>query len=313
MAELRAPNYLRLSVTDRCNLRCFYCMPPKGLPLASREEVLSFEELERLARVFVSLGVEHIRLTGGEPLMRRGSMELVGRLSGLASDLSLTTNGLLLAQLARALKEAGLGRVNVSVDTLRREKFKSITRVDALHRVLEGIEAAKGAGLEPVKLNMVVMRGVNDDEVFDFVEFAAERRLVLRFIEFMSSTPFWREELFVPIEEVISALRERFEMQELSRIGPGPARYFKLDGEVLVGFIGRSEEVCGECGRLRLSSIGELRVCLFEPRGLDLKRILRSGATDEELALAIRERFKAKARGDFRRVRGAMPMCKIGG
>lgn len=219
-----------------------------------------------------------------------------------------------MAEFAEPLKRAGLRRVNVSLDTLRRERFERITGVDGLDRVLEGIEAAKEAGLSPVKLNVVVMRGVNDDEVGDFVEFAAEQGLVVRFIELMPSTPLWREDLFVPVEEVQRACEERFgRLREAGPLGPGPARYFELEGGGLVGFIGESEENCRNCRRLRLSATGELKVCLYEPEGLDLKGLLRAGATDEELASAIRERLRAKARGDFVRAKGETPMCKIGG
>ena len=305
---------MRLSVTDRCNLRCFYCMPREGIPLAPREEILTFEEMERVASILSSLGVKHIRITGGEPLVRRGLERLVLALSKMAVDLSLTTNGVLLSSFAGALKRAGLRRVNISLDTLRRERFKRVTGRDLLPAVLEGIEAALEVGLRPVKLNVVVMRGVNDDEVGDFVRFALERGLVLRFIELMRSTPLWREDLFVPVEEVRRFCEREFGLKELGPMGPGPAVYYEVGGGGVVGFIKASEENCSRCGRLRLSATGRLRVCLFEPDGLDLKPLLRGGASDEEIKAEVERRLWLKRGRTFRDwSAGRTLMCQVGG
>lgn len=298
----RVASDLRVSVTDRCDLRCTYCMPEDGLDWLDPHEQLTFDEIERVCALMVRLGVRSVRLTGGEPLMRARLPELVGRLSALElDDLSLTTNGTTLARHAVALRDAGLDRVNVSLDSLITHRFAEITRRDALARVLEGITAARSAGLDPVKVNCVVVAGTNDDEIIDFVEFARATGCDVRFIENMplGAGGGWVPDSVVPAEEVLAVIEQHHALAPRSR-GAEPARSFGfVDGsEGSVGVIASvTEPFCADCDRLRLTSDGFLRTCLFAHDETDLVRPLRAGASDDELEQLVRDAVTAKGPG----------------
>jgi len=290
MAELidsfdRKIDYLRISITDRCNLRCIYCMPPEGVPTIGHDEVLSYEEIIEIARLACRLGISKIRLSGGEPLVRRRVVSLIReltRVDGL-EDLSLTTNGVLLAEYVPALVDAGLRRVNVSLDTIRPDRFKRITRFPLLDRVLSGLDAARAAGLDPVKINVVVIRGVNDDEVADFARLAFEEPFHVRFIEFMpvGCGPGWGPEKVVSSAEIRACIEDEFGplLPAHGSMASGPAEGFHLaHGRGEVGFISPlSRHFCGTCNRVRLTADGRLRPCLFSDEEVDLKAILRNG------------------------------------
>lgn len=282
----RAINYLRVSVTDRCNLRCTYCMPPEGISKRAHTDILRFEEMALIIRAAAELGVSKVRLTGGEPLARLGLAQLVRMVAHIPGidDLSLTTNGTLLARHAKALADAGLQRVNISLDTLRPERFAAITRRDRLRDVWAGIEAARAAGLVPIKLNMVVLRGVNDDEVSDFARRTLSDGWHVRFIELMpiGANVSWAEDGAVPVPEIRARIEA--EVGTLEPIhgptGNGPARYYQLAGaEGTVGFIGaQSDHFCTNCNRLRLTADGKLRPCLMSEEEIDLRACLRGDA-----------------------------------
>lgn len=292
----RAITYLRVSVTDRCNLRCVYCMPVEGVTPRTHAEILSYEEIARVVRVGVGLGITKVRVTGGEPLARKGIVELVRILAAIAGiqDLSMTTNGILLVSYADALAQSGLQRVNVSLDTLSPERYHTITRWGQLEDALNGIEAAQRAGLRPIKINMVPIRGVNDDEVVEFARRTITHGWHVRFIELMPIG----EGAHLPGQAVVSSaeIRERI----LAEIGPlqpatlegnGPARYARLPGaEGTLGFISAlTEHFCPSCNRLRLSADGRLMPCLFSSSEVDLRATLRAGGDDEGLrALFLR-------------------------
>ncbi|HZS15388.1 MAG TPA: GTP 3',8-cyclase MoaA [Candidatus Dormibacteraeota bacterium] len=319
----RVVDDLRISVTDRCNFRCVYCMPEEGMTWLPRDEILSFEELTRLARIFVEAGTRTIRLTGGEPLVRRDLPTLVGMLHGLHPDLdlTLTTNGFLLRRDAQALAGAGLRRVNVSLDSLRAERFARITRRDCLNTVLDGIEAAREAGLTPVKVNCVVVRGFNDDEALDFARMAREQGVHVRFIEFMplDASGEWGRDSVVPGDELLEAVETEFPMRPREN-GHDPAQRLGfadgVQGEL--GFINSvSAPFCSRCNRVRITADGQLRTCLFSVTETDLRGPLRSGASDGELERVIRDAVWRKEPGhrinepDF--VRPARSMSQIGG
>jgi len=319
----RVVDDLRISVTDRCNFRCVYCMPEEGMQWLPREEILSFEEITRLAAIFVAAGTRTIRLTGGEPLVRRDLPTLAGMLRALHPDidLSLTTNGFLLRRDAQALAAAGVRRVNVSLDSLRAERFARITRRDCLATVLDGIAAAREAGMTPVKVNCVVVRGFNDDEVLDFARLAREQGVQVRFIEFMplDASGEWGRDSVVPGEELLDAAETEFRMQPRSN-GHDPATRFEFadgaPGEL--GFINSvSQPFCSRCNRVRITADGQLRTCLFSVTETDLRSPLRTGADDAELERVIREAVWHKEPGhrinepDF--VRPARSMSQIGG
>ena len=297
---------LRISVTDRCNMRCRYCMPREVYGPAhvfmQRSELLSFEEITRLAAVLARQGVQKLRLTGGEPLLRRGLEGLVEMLRGVEGieDIALTTNGLLLADRAQALAEAGLDRVTVSLDALDPQTLLAMsdTRVSPA-RILEGIEAAGAAGLHPVKVNMVVRRGVNDDCVVEMAEHFRLRPQVLRFIEYMDvgSTNGWRSEEVVPGSEILAELGARWPLEALpaSRAGEVATRYRYLDGGGEIGLIQSiSDPFCGGCTRARLSADGQLFTCLFARRGHDLRALVRGGLSDIELAERVQAIWGAR-------------------
>lgn len=285
---------LRISVTDRCNFRCAYCMPFDEYIWLEKEEILSFEEIVRLAKLFVQLGVDKIRLTGGEPLVRRDLERLVGKLSSLSGlkDLCLTTNGSLLAEKVPALKSAGLRRINVSMDTLNPEKFKRITKRGDLAKVLEGLFAAKRWGLHPVKINTVVERGVNDGEIIDLVEFSRKHGFAIRFIEYMDvgNANNWTSEKMVSKKEILKIMKAHFPLREVGRdVGSAPAVDYQLcDGSGDIGIIASvTEPFCSSCTRVRLAADGKLVTCLFSQQGYDLKAFMRGGATDEEIMEVI--------------------------
>ncbi|WP_020677380.1 GTP 3',8-cyclase MoaA [Geopsychrobacter electrodiphilus] len=297
----RKIDYLRISVTDRCNLRCRYCMPEEGVPSVGHGQVLSFEELFRVARIAVEQGVCKIRLTGGEPLVRKGLISFVERLCQLPQqpELTLTSNGLLLAAQAGELKSVGLQRVNVSLDTLKPERFEQITRRPGLEQVLAGIYAAEAAGLLPLKLNMVPIRGVNADEIADFARLTFAHNWQVRFIEFMpvSGGLDYPPESRFSAAEITEVLRGIAPLQELARKGPaGPARLFQYAGaKGVVGVIPAvSEHFCGECNRLRLTSDGFLRPCLFCENEIDLRTPLRAGCSDDDLVRLLRGAVEIK-------------------
>ena len=314
----RPINYLRISVTDRCNLRCVYCMPPGGIPLMPRNEILRYEEIQAVARAAAELGITKVRLTGGEPLARAQLTSLVHMLSQIESidDISLTTNGLLLKRYAAPLKQAGLKRVNVSLDTLNREKFQGITRGDRLSDVLAGMEAARMVGLDPVKVNMVVMRGINDDEVLDFARLTMDQGWHVRFIE---SMPFATNLEFVPVSEIQKRLLSLGELETYPfSQGNGPARYFRFPhASGTIGFISPlSEHFCFNCNRLRLTADGQLHPCLLSDEEVDLRKPLRHGASTEELIQLIRQAVVSKPER-HRLGEGISPpkrpMCQVGG
>ncbi len=278
-------------MTDRCNFRCTYCMPFDEYEWIDKKEILTFEEITRLAKIFVQLGVDKIRLTGGEPLVRRDLELLVAGISQLPglSDLCLTTNGSLLAEKIEALQGAGLKRINVSIDTLNPEKFQRITKRGELAKVLEGLFAAKSCGLNPIKINAVIERGVNDDDMIDLVEFSREHGFAIRFIEYMDvgNANNWTSEKLVSKKEILEAVSARFPLREVGReSGSAPSvDYEFLDGRGDLGVIASvTEPFCSTCNRARLTADGKLVTCLFSQVGHDLKALLRSGSTDREIS-----------------------------
>ena len=313
---------LRISVTDRCNFRCTYCMPAEGLDWMAREDLLTYEELTRVARVCVErFGFDGIRLTGGEPTVRANLPVLIEQLSSLGVDLSLTTNGTTLTNLAPALVSAGLERINISLDSLKRERFEQITRRDELDKVLEGIDAAVSAGLAPVKINCVVMRGVNDDEIVDFARFGRERGVTVRFIEFMplDAQGEWTNEQVVTKAEIVAAIGDVFPLEPVAERESDPAaRWRYVDGGGEFGVIPSvTEAFCESCDRVRLTADGMLRHCLFATRELDLRTLLRNEATDDDLAAAITAEVGAKWAGhqinQVHFIRPSRSMSQIGG
>ena len=298
----RPVNYLRISVTDRCNLRCIYCMPPEGIPLLSHNAVLSYEEVVLVARAAADLGITKLRVTGGEPLVRKGLTDLVAMLAQVRGidDMALTTNGVLLERYADGLKKAGLRRVNVSLDSLRPDRFRKITRVGQLEDVLRGIEAARRSGLNPVKTNTVVIRGTNDDEILDFARLTIGGDWHVRFIEYM---PFANnganEKSLVPVSEMKRGIETLGRLEPSLPSGGGPARYFRLPGaRGTIGFISPvSEQFCQACNRLRLTADGKLRACLFSDKEIDLREPLRHGATVDDIKRLIRDAVSSKPEG----------------
>ena len=308
---------LRVSLTDKCQLRCTYCMPEEGLPWA--KDVLSAQEFARVVRVAVGEGITEVRLTGGEPLLRRDLLEIVEAIA--VEDLSLTTNGMGLARLAPALKAAGLARVNVSVDTLRADRFRLLTRRDGHAAVLDGVRAARDTGLTPVKVNTVLMRGINDDEVLDLVAWARAEEVELRFIEHMPLGPdgAWVREDVVTAEEVLHTLRTAYDVTPVGHREHAPAELFRLDGTgPAVGVIASvTQPFCGDCDRLRLTADGHLRACLFSRDEDDLKPLLRGGCTDQDLAAKLHAVVASKGAGHGIGLPGFVPpprtMSEIGG
>lgn len=316
---------LRVSVTDRCNIRCQYCMPAEGVVFKPHDAILTFEEIERVVRVAASLGVRKVRLTGGEPLVRHGIGQLVRMVAAIQGieDLAMTTNGVLLADFAEELKQAGLQRLNISLDTVRREKFRQIARRDALPKVLRGIAAARRAGFQHIKLNAVALRGQSEDDVVPLARFAREQGLELRFIEFMplDGANRWHRGDVLPADEILRLLTDGIGPLEPiveSASGGLATEYRFADGIGRVGVIASvSKPFCGHCGRIRLTADGRLRNCLFSAREWDLRGVLRGGGSDEELSAVFHAAIDAKraVRGaeDGQFARPSRAMYQIGG
>jgi cyclic pyranopterin phosphate synthase len=282
---------LRISVTDRCNFRCTYCMPLDEYEWIDKKEILTFEEIARLTRLFVQSGVKKVRLTGGEPLVRRDLPVLIKELSAIdgLEDLCLTTNGALLAEKIESLKQAGLRRVNISIDTLNADKFKRMTKRGDLDKVLEGIFAAKKAGIAPIKLNAVIERGVNDDDILPLVEFSRANGFAMRFIEYMDvgNSNNWTSAKLFSKKEIIENIAARYPLQEIGRDrGSAPSLDYEfVDGKGDIGVIASvTEPFCSSCTRIRLTADGKIVTCLFAQVGHDVKSRLRGGASDEEIS-----------------------------
>ncbi|MCX6540912.1 MAG: GTP 3',8-cyclase MoaA [Actinobacteria bacterium] len=326
---------LRISVTDRCNFRCTYCMPEEGMKWLPRSEVLTFEEIERLAAIFVErFEVDGLRLTGGEPTVRAHMPVLVAKLAalrvpassssplaGCKPDLSLTTNGATFRLVAHELRDAGLDRVNISLDTLQRERFLQMTRRDELVRVLDGIEAAKEAGFNPVKINAVVERGVNDDEIVALATFGRERNVEVRFIEFMplDASGHWMNDKVVSQDEIVAAINAVYPLEQVAARGSAPAdRWRYTDGAGMIGVIPTiTKPFCGDCDRVRLTAEGQFRTCLFATTEFDLLKLMRGGASDDDLAAEIQRAVGTKWAGhqinQVNFIRPARSMSQIGG
>jgi cyclic pyranopterin phosphate synthase len=316
---------LRLSVTDRCNFRCVHCLPEDGVTFLPRSEILGFDEIVRAATIARSLGITSVRITGGEPLVRQGVADLVGRLAAAGfDDLSLTTNGSELARLAPSLAGAGLHRVNVSCDSLRPERFAHIRRRGQLAPVLAAMEAAEAAGLGPVKVNVVPIVGVNDDEIESFARFARTTGRIVRFIEFMplDGAGAWRRDQVVPADEVLARIHARWPLEAVPALGSdrsAPAeRYRFTDGGGEIGVIASvTRPFCGTCDRLRLTADGSLRNCLFAHQDLSVRDLLRGAGTDEDIARLFRravwEKYPGHGINDPTFLRPARSMSMIGG
>jgi cyclic pyranopterin phosphate synthase len=318
----RVHDDLRISVTDRCNLRCVYCMPDVGMTFQPPSALLSFDEIVRLASVAFALGVRSLRLTGGEPLVRKNLVSLVARLSAIGfDDLSMTTNGMLLAPLVPALAEAGLSRVNISCDSLQPERFNSIRRRGDLATVLAAMNAVESAGLSPLKVNVVILRGVNEDEIIDFASFARETGRVVRFIEFMplDAQGKWDKSQLVAGHEIYERINARWPLEALDTKGSAPAERFRFsDGIGEIGLISSvTEPFCGTCNRLRLTSDGAIRNCLFSDDELSVRDLMRGGANDDDVALMLRravwQKYPGHAINEPGFLRPARSMSMIGG
>ena len=317
----RQINYLRISVTDHCNLNCLYCSVGEMKRLR-HEDILSYEEIEKVVRVAAEMGINKVRLTGGEPLMRPHFIrlvEMIARVEGI-DEISLTTNGILLERFAEELKKAGLKRVNISLDTLREDRFKQITGHDSLKAVLAGIKAARKAGLEPVKVNMVVLQGINDDEVVDFARKSIDEGWHVRYIEYMPiGTPNGSVSGMVSTQEIKERIQVLGELEPYAGPeGNGPARYYRLPGaKGTIGLITpMTEHFCHTCNRLRLTANGQLRPCLLDDDEVDLKTALRNGASNDELKQLIQQAVAIKRKEHHltdRLAQGLRPMCQIGG
>lgn len=313
---------LRISITDRCNFRCTYCMPEEGMDWLPRNEILTFEELERVARVCVErFGFTGIRLTGGEPTVRAHLPVLVEKLAALGTDLAMTTNGATMALMAADLKRAGLERVNISLDSLRRERFLALTKRDRLDEVLAGIDASIAAGYGLVKVNVVLMRGVNDDEVLDFAAFGREKGIGIRFIEWMplDAQGAWNNETVVTYDEIVRTISAAHPIEPVPGRGSQPAERFRyLDGKGEIGVIASvTRSFCGDCDRVRLTAEGQFRNCLFAVRETDLRALLRNGCTDDELAEAIKadvgQKWAGHSIGQVTFIKPPRSMSQIGG
>jgi len=321
----RVHTNLRISVTDRCNIRCFYCMPAGNVQFMNRKELLTFEEIERFVRIGVGLGLNKVRLTGGEPLVRKDLHVLVRKLSSIPEihDIGITTNGIFLAEQAAELKEAGLSRINISLDALDPKKFEEITRRTGYEKVLEGIEAAKRVGFDPIKINTVSIRGMTEEEIVPFGQLARESGVEVRFIEFMplDADNAWEREKVLFAHEIIERLSN--EIVPLLPVGEqdehAPASEFEFsDGVGRISFIASvSRPFCRNCDRFRITADGKLRNCLFSTEETDVKSLLRGGVADEEIAEAIRASVAAKKEGHeintAKFIQPDRPMYSIGG
>ena len=321
-------NYLRISITDRCNLRCSYCMPKEGVSAVGHEDVLKYEEILRIVRIAVKLGITKVRITGGEPLVRRGVVDFIARLSDIAglTDISLTTNGILLAPFAEPLFAAGIKRINISLDSLNEAKYAKITRGGELSAVLRGIEAVYQAGLQPIKINTVVIKGVNDDEILDFARLTLHKPFQIRFIELMpmGQAGLGSADQYISNDVIMERIKSVYRLEprgEGKNGTDGPARMFKIKGGVgEIGFISPlSHLFCESCNRLRLTADGHLRACLLQDKDVGLREALRNGCRDEELELLMSGLIAAKPGqheigGDKNQVKKcAKEMSAIGG
>jgi len=319
---------LRISVTDRCNFRCTYCMPAEGMTWLDRSEVLTYEEIERVARICVEkFGVDSLRLTGGEPTVRAHLPQLISKLAalrlpdGTKPDIALTTNGATLRNIAVELRDAGLDRINVSMDSLKPERFFAMTRRDELHNVLAGIAEAQVAGFSPMKVNAVVERGANDDEILDLVRYGRDNNVEVRFIEFMplDATNEWERNKVVSQDEIVATIAAEFPLELMPARGAAPAdRWRFLDGKGTVGVIPSvTHPFCGDCDRVRLTSDGQFRTCLFATDESDIRSLLRNGGTDAEIAELIQVAVGAKWAGhqinQVNFIRPNRSMSQIGG
>ena len=321
----RVHNNLRISVTDRCNIRCFYCMPADHVQFMNRHELLSFEEIERFVRMVVPLGVNKLRLTGGEPLVRRGLPDLVGKLASIPGikDVGLTTNGILFGEQAQELFDAGLRRVNISLDALDPAVFREVTRRDGYERVVESIHIAKRVGFDPVKVNAVAIRNLTEDQIVPFGQFARDTGVEIRFIEFMplDADNAWEREKVLFGHEIIERLSN--EIAPLVPVGQSdpsaPATDFEFaDGVGRIGLIASvSQPFCSQCNRFRITADGKLRNCLFSMEETDIKTLLRTNASDQEIVAAVRNTIAAKKEGHeintARFIQPDRPMYSIGG
>lgn len=299
----RKHTYLRISVTDRCNLCCNYCMPPTGIKLKERSEILTFDEIERLSRLFAFMGVNKIRLTGGEPLVRKDIPKLIRRLTNVPGikTMGMTTNGVLLKSFTHELKQSGLTNLNVSLDSLRPSRFEMISGQQNFNDVIDGIYASLDAGFRPLKLNVVVMGGINDDELIDFVEFIRDKPINVRFIEYM---PFrfnqWNQVKFISFQQMVENISERFELQPFELSDKyAVAKDFQIDGFIgTVSFItSMSDHFCGKCNRIRLTADGSIKSCLFHPAEVNLRSVLRSNLPDDMIIEMIYSAITSKPFG----------------
>ncbi|MEW6108000.1 MAG: GTP 3',8-cyclase MoaA [Nitrospirota bacterium] len=300
----RVIDYLRLSVTDRCNLRCVYCMPSSGIPTFAHKDILTYEEIIRIVGIAAGLGVHKVRITGGEPLSRKNISFLISsikKINGI-EDLSMTTNGVLLEKYSKEISDAGLDRINVSIDSFKPQRYKEITRGGDLNSVLRGLDIAEKAGLNPIKINMVPIRGVNDDEIIDFAKLTVGTEYHVRFIEFMPSgfTDFWSPRKYITTDEIKNLIEKN-----LSPITPvrvrknGPSKYFRIKGaKGVIGFISAlTHHFCEDCNRIRLTSDGKIRPCLFSETEIDLLSSIRRGSTDSEIERLMRFSVEVKPKG----------------
>ncbi len=327
----REISYLRVSITDRCNYRCIYCKPEEQFEFIPHEEILRYEEIVEIIEEAVNLGVTKVRITGGEPLARKGVVDFIKKLREIKKleDISLTTNGFFLSEYAEKLKDAGLNRVNISLDSLQEEKYKKITRGGSLEKALKGIDSALKAGLLPIKINTVLIRGINDDEVEDFVRLTLGRPLNIRFIEFMPSGEELKDNYrnkFISVLEIKESLTEKYSFRPIDiNSGNGPAKYYQIKGgQGTIGFItALSQHFCETCNRIRLTSEGKLRPCLFSNKEVDIKQAIRNAKTDDKIIRSkiirnnIREAINIKPEGHKLNKkfsnRDFFKMSKIGG
>jgi len=320
----RTINYLRISITDRCNLRCIYCMPESGVSFMPHGEILTYEQMIRLVKLCIGQGIRKVRVTGGEPLVRKGVVTFLKNLCDIQGleEVTLTTNGVLLKELAQDLGQCGISRINVSMDTLKPERFKRITRRDLFTQVWEGIEAAVSAGLHPIKINVVAMKGVNDDEVLDFARLTQNKPYHIRFIELMpgAETNSWESQAFLSSKEILDQISTLGPIQRVSSSSlDGPSQRYILEGaQGEIGVIGAmSHHFCGTCNRLRLTADGHLRGCLFSDRETDLKTPLRQGQADHQLTELIQKTILDKPKdhgmGPTNRRKCTRTMNGIGG
>ena len=327
----REISYLRVSITDRCNYRCIYCKPEEQFEFIPHEEILRYEEIVEIIEEAVNLGVTKVRITGGEPLARKGVVDFIKKLREIKKleDISLTTNGFFLSEYAEKLKDAGLNRVNISLDSLQEEKYKRITRGGSLEKALKGIDSALKAGLLPIKINTVLIRGINDDEVEDFVRLTLGRPLNIRFIEFMPSGEELKDnyrDKFISVLEIKESLAEKYSFRPIDiNSGNGPAKYYQIKGgQGTIGFItALSQHFCKTCNRIRLTSEGKLRPCLFSNMEVDIKQAIRNAKTDDKIIRSkiirnnIEEAISIKPEGHKLNEkfsnRDSFKMSKIGG